>query len=140
MDQAYPQTNFFQACRGVFEGGGCRGAAHVGAYEAALRCGVNFSEVAGTSAGSIVAALVGAGATPEYLVSTIARQTFADFLSEPEGRISSSHLVRTIGFFLRGRYDKLGRVMRHGSAYSSEKMQGWVDDRLGEILPLTCPL
>lgn len=138
-DQAYPQTNFFQACRGVFEGGGCRGAAHVGAYEAALRCGINFSEVAGTSAGSMVAAFIGAGATPEFLISTIARQRFTDFLSEPEGRITSSALVRIIGHLLRGRFDVLGRIMRRGSAYSSEYLQTWVDDRLAEILPHDTP-
>ena len=62
-----PKTVFFTACRGVFAGGGCRAAAHVGAFEAAVEAGINFSEVAGTSAGSIIAAFVGAGASPEFL-------------------------------------------------------------------------
>ena len=31
----FPTTVFFEACRGVFEGGGCRAAAHIGAYDAA---------------------------------------------------------------------------------------------------------
>jgi predicted acylesterase/phospholipase RssA len=56
------QTRFFRTCVGVFQGGGCRGAALAGAYQEAVARGVTFAEVAGTSAGSIVAALIGAGA------------------------------------------------------------------------------
>ena len=42
-------------------------AAYVGAIQAAAERGVGFTEVAGTSAGSIVAALLGAGAKPAQL-------------------------------------------------------------------------
>ena len=98
----YPQTKFFQACRGVFEGGGCRGAGHVGAYEAAIRCGVNLSEVAGTSAGSIVAALIGAGASPEFLLRTCAYLKFSELLAEPRGDISTPWYSRLASRFLRG--------------------------------------
>lgn len=54
-------------CLAVFQGGGCKAVAYVGAYEAAIQHGVIFSEVAGTSAGSIIAALIAAGATPEKM-------------------------------------------------------------------------
>lgn len=134
-DMEYPQTQFFQACRGVFEGGGCRGAAHVGAYEAALKCGINFSEVAGTSAGSIVAALVGAGASPDYLLKTVAYLKFGSLLSEPKGRIETPWFARGIGPWLRGSKRLLGKIAQKGSAHSSERIQQWLDDRLAELLP-----
>jgi predicted acylesterase/phospholipase RssA len=134
-DADYPRTQFFQACRGVFEGGGCRGAAHVGAYEAALRCGVNFSEVASTSAGSIVAALVAAGASPEYLLKTVAYLKFESLLSKPKGRIATPWQVRCLGLLLRGSKRQLGIIAQKGSAHSSERIQQWVDDRLAELLP-----
>lgn len=54
-------------CLGVFQGGGCRGVAYVGAFKEAQKAGIGFSEVAGTSAGSIFAALIAAGGTPEQL-------------------------------------------------------------------------
>lgn len=40
--------------KGVFQGGGCKAVAFIGAYEAALENGVCFTEFAGTSAGSIL--------------------------------------------------------------------------------------
>lgn len=131
----YPQTCFFQACRGVFEGGGCRGAAHVGAYEAAIACGINFSEVAGTSAGSIVAALVGAGASPEYLRETVAYLKFSSLLSDPKGEIATPWYAHFAGPMLRGSKRTLGKIFQHGSAYSSARIQEWIDDRLAELLP-----
>lgn len=129
------QTRFFQACRGVFEGGGTRGAAHVGAYQKAIQCGVHFSEVAGTSAGSIIAALVGAGASPEYLLQTVAHLKFSELLAEPEERIHSPWKVRAAGQFLRGKYRLLGKIARKGSAYSSSQIQVQVDNWLAELLP-----
>jgi NTE family protein len=48
-------------CDGVFEGGGAKGGAFVGALEAMEKHDLWFQRVAGTSAGSIVAALVAAG-------------------------------------------------------------------------------
>jgi predicted acylesterase/phospholipase RssA len=134
-DPDWPRTNLFQACRGVFEGGGCRGAAHVGAFEAAITCGVNFSEVAGTSAGSIIAALVGAGADPKYLLRTCAHLKFQDFLSEPNRRIGTFAIAKLASHFFRGNLRIFGRILHDGSAYSSEKLQTWVDDRLAELLP-----
>ena len=47
---------------GVFEGGGVRGIAHVGALlEAEESFGYEWQNVAGTSAGAIIAALIAAG-------------------------------------------------------------------------------
>lgn len=46
---------------GVFEGGGAKGVAYVGALRAAEESGVRFGAVAGSSAGAITAALVACG-------------------------------------------------------------------------------
>src|SRR5882672_5351355 len=78
------KTIFFKSCLGVFQGGGCRAAAFAGAYEEAARRGVSFSEVAGTSAGSIVAALIGAGATPPFVREKLSKLDFKSFLNAPE--------------------------------------------------------
>ncbi|MDR0855664.1 MAG: patatin-like phospholipase family protein [Christensenellaceae bacterium] len=45
----------------VFEGGGIKGIAHLGAAQAFLDKGYSFRRVAGSSAGAMVAALLGAG-------------------------------------------------------------------------------
>lgn len=60
-------TRIFSICKGVFQGGGCRGIAYVGVYEELLSHGISFSEVYGTSAGAIVSAMIAAGATPEEM-------------------------------------------------------------------------
>ena len=56
----------------------------VGSLVEAKARGVDFAGVAGTSAGSIVAALVGAGATPDVLVGALGSLDFASLLKEPE--------------------------------------------------------
>lgn len=48
---------------GVFSGGGIKGYALIGAYEEIEKRGFKFVRVAGTSAGSIIAALIAAGYT-----------------------------------------------------------------------------
>lgn len=63
----------FTTCKGVFQGGGCKGFAYVGAYKAAVEAGVVFTEVCGTSAGSIFAAFIAAGATPEQMRAIVDR-------------------------------------------------------------------
>ncbi len=133
--EQYPQTKFFQACRGVFEGGGCRGAGHIGAYEAAIKCGVNFSEVAGTSAGSIIAVLVGAGANEKFLYEKCAYLKFSTLLAEPKKRISTFWWGRAGSLFFKGKNELFGKILKNGSAYSSEKLEDWLDDLLSELLP-----
>ncbi|WP_066257546.1 patatin-like phospholipase family protein [Neobacillus drentensis] len=52
---------------GVFSGGGIKGFALIGAYEEIENKGLRFARVAGTSAGSIVAALIAAGYTSKEI-------------------------------------------------------------------------
>lgn len=42
----------------ALEGGGAKGAYHIGAYKALLKCGYNFKAVAGASIGAITAAMI----------------------------------------------------------------------------------
>lgn len=57
-------------CYCIFEGGGAKGIAHVGALAALERSGLQLAGFAGTSAGAIVAALAAAGYTAEELFGT----------------------------------------------------------------------
>lgn len=52
---------------GVFSGGGLKGFALIGAYEEIEKRGLSFVRVAGTSAGSILAALIAAGYTSKEI-------------------------------------------------------------------------
>ncbi len=56
---------------GVFSGGGIKGFALIGAYEEIESCGFEFVRVAGTSAGSIVAALIAAGYTSKEIYQLV---------------------------------------------------------------------
>ncbi len=56
---------------GVFQGGGAKGYAHLGALSAAEDRGIEFERVAGTSAGAIVASLVACGYTSQELYEPV---------------------------------------------------------------------
>ena len=63
----------------VFDGGGVRGIAHVGAYEVTWKLGYRFQCVAGASAGAIVASLIAAGYTPAELRQIMASTDYISF-------------------------------------------------------------
>ena len=137
-EKAIPFTTLFKTCRGVFQGGGCRGAAHIGAYDAAVRSGIEFVEVAGTSAGSIIAALIGAGATPQYLLSHQEKFGFSGLLEPPEGIFKRSVLPQYLRTFIKpGRkpISTIINVLAFGGRYSSRGIEAWLDERLAELLP-----
>lgn len=130
------KTVFFTACRGVFAGGGCRAAAHVGAYEAAVEAGINFSEVAGTSAGSIIAALVGAGGSPKFLRRHCGDLAFTSLLAKPAGSSIDigrvGRIVRRLPFI---NHSLIARIAIYGGVYSSREIEKWTDDRIAELIP-----
>lgn len=66
----------------VFQGGGAKGVALVGALARVVEESVRFAAVAGTSAGAILAALYAAGYTPPELKS-ILQETPLDTLLDP---------------------------------------------------------
>jgi NTE family protein len=65
---------------GVFEGGGVKGIAFVGALEAAEEAGIeSWVNVAGTSAGAIIASLLAVGHTPTELRSILEKTEYEQF-------------------------------------------------------------
>jgi predicted acylesterase/phospholipase RssA len=75
---------------GVFEGGGAKGVAFVGALAFMKRHGLRFRRVAGTSAGAITAALIASGypayddtSGDETIESITFRTNFLQFLDAP---------------------------------------------------------
>jgi NTE family protein len=71
---------------GVFEGGGVRGTALVGAIAAAEKKGIGFRAVAGTSAGAIVASLIAAGYKAEEMRTLLTETDFKKFM-DPVSRV-----------------------------------------------------
>jgi len=127
------KTVFFKSCLGVFQGGGCRAAAFAGAYEEAVRRGVSFSELAGTSAGSIIAAIIGAGATPSFVSSKLSALDFKSFLREPER--TAKRPFFSLGQLLRVKDKRYVDLYFDQGFYSSIGIQDWVEDLLVELLP-----
>jgi len=55
------------ACNAVFEGGGAKGIAHIGALKAIENYGLKIDKAAGTSAGAIIASLIALGYSADEL-------------------------------------------------------------------------
>jgi predicted acylesterase/phospholipase RssA len=125
------RTAYFKSCLGVFQGGGCRAAAFAGAFQEAVNRGVSFSEVAGTSAGSIIAALIGAGATPTFVREKLAALDFQTFLKPPERTAHRSIAGNVVGL-ARPQY---ADVYYDQGVYSSEAIKTWIEGLLSELLP-----
>jgi NTE family protein len=66
----------------VFEGGGVKGLAFVGAIQVAEELGVQWKSVAGTSAGAITACLLAAGYSADELKRVLMDLDFKEFLDE----------------------------------------------------------
>jgi NTE family protein len=99
---------------GVFEGGGVRGTALVGAVAAVEERHITFRAVAGTSAGAIVAALVAAGYNASEMCMLLTRTDFRDF-QDPISRVPV--LWRILAWW------KLGR-------YRGDAFQRWIGEQL----------
>lgn len=87
-------AKYFLNCRGVFQGGGCKVVAFIGAYRRALESGIGFTEFAGTSAGSIIAALAAAGATADELESFLFNMDLSALQSIGHGNIITRWFLR----------------------------------------------
>jgi NTE family protein len=75
-----------QEAFGIFEGGGAKGVALVGALKAIEDAGIELVGWGGTSAGAIVAALAAAGWGADALRELMLNQDFTKFLDQPPGR------------------------------------------------------
>jgi predicted acylesterase/phospholipase RssA len=129
-----PHTLVFTDCVGVFQGGGCRAAAHAGAFAAARERGVHFHEVAGASAGAIVAVLIAAGAEPEWLNQQLQELDFGNFLGPPEGR-AKYPISRILSSFAWGQFKQALDLVNYQGLHSGGAIEKWVEDRLQELIP-----
>ena len=137
-------SRIFSICKGVFQGGGCRGIAYVGVYEELLSHGISFSEVYGTSAGAIVSALIAAGATPEEMKSWLAsldvhkiqnrsllfKSLYLLFNSIPK------YVCRMFGKEMKGIsrfWVEIIHIIKHGSIYDSSLLQSEIENELKKL-------
>ncbi|MDF2720425.1 MAG: Patatin [Paenibacillus sp.] len=102
---------------GVFEGGGVKAIALVGAIKAAEEAGVTFNHVAGTSSGAIVASLLAAGYTADELKKIIMETPFTDFLAH-----SWLHDIPIIG--------PAARLFIKKGLYSGQRLEIWIAEKL----------
>lgn len=129
-------TIYFSHCWGVFEGGGVRAAAHAGAYAAAREQGITFGRVAGTSGGSIVAALVAAGASPRFISEQLQKTDLSQFqaLAKPKDSVFSGRplWLRALRRVSWGDLKLYTKVALDSGLYSSEPLEKWLEPLLLE--------
>lgn len=100
---------------GVFSGGGMKGLALVGAYEALEKRGISFVRLAGTSAGSMIAAFIAAGYTSREL-QLMMRE------------VSAEHLLDDTPFdFPLIRWLKIYFTL---GLYKGKKLERWLEEKL----------
>lgn len=104
---------------GVFSGGGIKGIALVGAYQAIEKKGFRFKRVAGTSAGSIIAAFIAAKYTSKELYEIINEVNFGEFLDERRTIIPSPVAKWLLLYWKFG-------------LYKGEKLEEWLENKLKE--------
>nr|WP_237690654.1 patatin-like phospholipase family protein [Paenibacillus caui] len=98
---------------GVFQGGGVKGISLAGAVKAAELHGVRFNRLAGTSSGSIVAALLAAGYTADEMKDIIMGTSFTLFLKRAP-------------IFNMGLIGPALRVLIKKGLYSGEALENWI--------------
>jgi len=120
----------------AFEGGGVKGAAYAGAYEAAVAAGIRFSEVAGSSAGSVVAALIAAGASASSICTRMLNTDFAALVKPPQADkapYKKSGLPFYAGMLRLGKSKWLDAIDA-GGMHSSSALYVWIEQNLREVL------
>ena len=133
-------TKYFGNCKGVFQGGGCKAVAYIGAYKEAYERGINFSEVAGTSAGSIVAALIAAGASPDRLSAIIGDLDFNQFDKSPvsKGKYKGMGWLAKAASSLLLIIGEMGRMVRNFLLYlgyrDSGSIESFMEQHLSDLL------
>jgi len=102
----------------VLEGGGIRGIGHVGALTVAEEKGYSWVNVAGTSAGAFVAAMMAAGYSAKEMYGIMKDEV--DFHRFAQDRGFS-------GFFL----GEAINLLRHGGLHSGDYIVGFMKEKLG---------
>lgn len=133
------QTIYFKNCLGIFQGGGCKALSYVGAYKECVSRGVFFSKLAGTSAGSIIAALIAAGASPDFIENLIKSTDFNIFKSNISKDIVNKE-YRYSRFFLKplalanNKLNFISKFMQHFGLFSSSAIEIWIEESLRKLL------
>jgi NTE family protein len=102
---------------GVFSGGGVKGIAIIGALKAIEEKGFTFKRVAGTSAGSIIAALVAAGYNSDEIYKMMDEINLKEFL-DPRKTLLPAPFGKWILLYWR-----LG-------LYKGNVLEGWIAEKL----------
>lgn len=114
----------------VFEGGGVKGTAFIGALRCFDDVGIKWRKVAGTSAGAITAALLTAGLSMDHLESIIANLDYKRFLTEKNRFIFNGSPADDLNNPVWMMLNLL--VARHTGQYSSDPFFEWLHDILKE--------
>lgn len=104
---------------GVFSGGGLKGFALVGAYQVLEEKGYRFQNVAGTSAGAIIASFIAAGYTGKEIEKMLSELDVATFL-DPRKTIIPLPFMKWIQIYWR-----LG-------IYQGKALESWFTEKLAE--------
>ncbi|MEW9049669.1 MAG: patatin-like phospholipase family protein [Neobacillus sp.] len=102
---------------GVFSGGGIKGLALIGAFEELEKRGFSFVRVAGTSAGSIIAALIAAGYTSREIYQLYEELDF-NLLMDPRKSVIPFPFAKWLFVFWR-----LG-------LYRGVELEKWIEEKL----------
>jgi NTE family protein len=102
---------------GVFSGGGIKGLAFVGAYQELEKRGYRFKRLAGTSAGSIVAAMIAAGYNSKEMLDEL-NSLEAEQILDEQRSIFPFKFIKWIPIYWR-----LG-------LYKGQALENWIDERL----------
>ena len=143
-DKEISYTKYFNSCKGVFQGGGCKAIAYVGAYKRAYERGVFFSELAGTSAGAFFAALIAAGAKPSYLENLVHEINFMDFIKNynkpsfiDKILLKFMRWVTCLEHYKLESYLSFHSITSNYGIFDSYVIEQFVDDCLRELTGLT---
>jgi NTE family protein len=101
----------------VFEGGGVKGISLAGAVQAAELAGVSFHRVAGTSSGSIVAALIATGYNASEMKAIIESTPFRSFMQRSPV-FNAKFIGPAVRLFLRK------------GLYAGDALEQWVKELL----------
>jgi len=102
----------------VLEGGGVKGIALVGAISVLMQRGYTFERIAGTSAGSIVGALVAAGFSDTELIKIVNEIHYSKF---QDGRFWDQVLP-----------GRLIDLIAHSGVYRGQYLKDWLEGHLAE--------
>ena len=130
------KTLYFSNCMAAFEGGGVKGAAYAGAYEEAIAAGIRFSEVAGSSAGSVIAALIAAGASASSICTRMLDTDFAALVKPPQPRkapYKKSGLPLYASVLLMAK-SQWRDAIEAGGLHNSGALYDWMERNLREVL------